>query len=107
MQDWYNEVALDDIPEQYQDLAELIGIPAFVILTQQRGGTYMYLPKADALIRSIRDKRIRDEYNGYNLDHLAIKYGLSTIRVREIAQSSDKGRAIPGQVDMFEKPLSS
>ena len=95
--EWVELVTLEDIPKQHRGIALAIGIAPFVQLMQLRGGTYIYVPKADAVLRRIRDEKIRAAYNGYNLDELALRFGLSVIRVRTIVEAAPEGRQIPGQ----------
>ena len=82
MDDWLKEIKPSEIPEHMAPLVDAIGIDAAVRLMEQVGGACIYIPKADALTRIIRDKHIRDEYNGYNAQQLALKYGISVCGAR-------------------------
>ncbi|MNN93011.1 Mor transcription activator family protein [compost metagenome] len=59
-------------------------------LVKMSGGDEIYLPTLDYFKRPIRDKRIKEEYNGYNEKLLARKYELSERRIREIVESEKR-----------------
>ncbi|MDL2258876.1 hypothetical protein LJC42_06985 [Eubacteriales bacterium OttesenSCG-928-K08] len=98
MNEWEQRIDMRDIPEQYQEIAEMVGIPQLLELSRRLGGTNLYVPKHEALVRTTRDKLIRDEYNGYNTEQLALKYGLTVRWVQEILRDEP----LPGQIDMAE-----
>jgi Mor family transcriptional regulator len=58
----------------------------------------LYLPKLDALIRKIRDEKIRNEFNGGNYRELAIKYKLTEVWVRQIVDE----KIDSNQLTLFE-----
>ena len=97
---WLKEIAaeipLDDLPEEYQIVAELFGVDGALRLAKQSGGMRIYVPKFEKLIRARRDARIRAEFNGANHRELARKYDLTETWVREIV-----ARKPCEQTDMF------
>ena len=67
----------------------------------------VYIPQADTLLIPIRDRLIREEYNGYNVYELCKKWDLGESMVRTIIR--DKIRElrqapIDGQVSLFDAP---
>lgn len=77
------ELTLEMIPEGlYRCIAEAIGVSNFLIITEMLGGATTYIPKKESILRPVRDKRILEEYNGYNQAELAKKYGVSERWVR-------------------------
>ncbi|MEF2965653.1 Mor transcription activator family protein [Paenibacillus sp. M1] len=86
MEDWIKELTIDMIPEPYSSYAKAIGIENLIELVKLSGGDEIYLPTLDFFRRPIRDKRIREEYTGYNEKSLARKYELSERRIREIVE---------------------
>ena len=57
-------------------------------------GSYVYIPKNDNIVRSIRNRNIRNDFNGHNFKELAAKYGLTVARIRSIikeTKSTGKG----------------
>ena len=61
-------LTIDDLHGESRELAETIGMDAFVKLVEVYGGTgRMYIPQADMLLIPVRDAKIREEYDGTNL----------------------------------------
>jgi Mor family transcriptional regulator len=82
--DWIREVRPEEIPIEYQDIVEAIGVEHLIKLSIIIGGTTNYFPKLDRLIQQTRDRLVIDEYNGYNVDELAHKYDISDVWVRRV-----------------------
>ena len=103
-----NHLQLDDLKGEAHELAETIGMDAFRRLVDVYGGTgRVYIPQADTLLIPIRDRLIREEYNGYNVYELCKKWDLGESMVRTIIR--DKMRElrqapIDGQVSLFDVP---
>lgn len=79
-----DNITMADLDEEQQQLAELIGLDNYVKLVEVYGGISIYIPKPDRLERAERDKKIREEFDGYNYRELAIKHQLTEVRVRSI-----------------------
>jgi len=78
------EIEPNMLPEPYRKIYEIIGLASTLKLAFEFQGTSVYFAKMDGTIKAIRDKRIRDEYNGYNIKELVKKYGLTETWVRQI-----------------------
>ena len=87
--DLFQDLRLDDLTENQRAIAEYIGIEAYVKLSFLCGGTRPYITKRDEIIKDARDRRIKKEYNGCNIDVLAMKYDLTDVRIRQILFSND------------------
>jgi len=68
----------------YREIAEEIGVENLLKLSRIIGGATFYLPREDRLLLPLRDKKILDEYNGYNTLELAQRYEVSQRWVRQI-----------------------
>lgn len=79
-----NEIRLEDISNSYKEIAEIIGIEAFIKLCRVYGGSSMYFPTARAVLKPIRDKNIKKEFNGSNLRALSLKYDICETQIRKI-----------------------
>ena len=77
-------IPLADIPEEYRDIAETIGVEAFTRLTFLCGGQSLYIPKRESLERGARDRDIRARFNGGNYRALAAQFRLSERQIRKI-----------------------
>jgi len=103
-----NHLQLDDLKGETHELAETIGMDAFRRLVGVYGGPGGGdIPQADTLLIPIRDRLIREEYNGYNVYELCKKWDLGESMVRTIIR--DKIRElrqapIDGQVSLFDVP---
>lgn len=101
--DFINELTNELIPEMipkglYREIAEAIGIENFVKLTQLVGGSTIYLPKPESVVRPARDAKIREEFNGYNHKELAKRYDVTERWVRQLC---GEGHA-EGQCSLFD-----
>ena len=73
----------EDLPEGVMDIVDTIGIDAFKDLVRLAGGSNLYIPNESSLIKSYRNKKIREDFGG---DYKAIsrKFGISEVQVRNI-----------------------
>lgn len=101
-EDWIAEIAreitIDSLPEEYQTVAEIIGMENALRLAEHFPSMRIYCPKFDSLVRDRRDARIRDEFTGFNSRDLARKYRMSETWIREIV----KRKPLYEQADMFK-----
>lgn len=77
-------IRLSDVPEEYRDIAEYIGMEAFLRLTLLCGGQNLYIPKRESLEREGRDREIRARFDGGNYRALSAQYRLSERQIRKI-----------------------
>ena len=74
----------DDIPEEYRDIVELLGMRTFMSLLELCGGMTLYLPKVDSIYRNPRDREIRMRFDGGNYRALSVQFRLSERQIRKI-----------------------
>lgn len=100
------DIDINELPEVYQMLAELVGIENMLLIAEHfGGGESIYFPKIEAIHRSARNKQIIEEFNGYNFKMLAHKYGLTEMAIRAIVREhiqSERQKPLPGQVTFFD-----
>ncbi len=99
MNDWIKEIKINDLDVKNKELAEIIGIENLIKLSEYYGGTRIYVNKLEEVLKPIRDKKIMDEYNRYNVKDLAKKYNLAEESVRRIVREL----GIEGQISLFDK----
>lgn len=92
------ETTLEDISENYRPVVEIIGIEKFIELSDYAKGDELYFPKAENVIAPARNRRIKREWNGYNLKELAEKYNLTTKQIGNIL----KDEPMIGQLSIFD-----
>ena len=83
-------ISLDNLPEDFQMMAETLSIEVALKMSKCFGGMRLYIPKIEGLLRSDRDEKVRKEFNGGNHRKLAQKYKLSESQIRTIVQKRSK-----------------
>ena len=105
-QKWTEELTPDMLPDGLcRVIAEEIGTDNLLKLSVLLGGSSFYLPRRERILRPLRDRKILEEYNGYNVYELCKKWDLGESMVRTIIR--DKIRElrqapIDGQVSLFD-----
>ena len=77
-------IRMSDIPAEYRDIAEELGLDTFLQLTNLCGGLSLYIPKRESLERDARDRDIRARFDGGNYRALAAQFRLSERQIRKI-----------------------
>ena len=86
MGDMLDKVTMEMLRGDQRELAETIGLVAYIHLVRLCGGCHLYIAKRDKLESAFRDDAVFKDFNGYNYDKLALKYGLSEQTVRDIVK---------------------
>lgn len=97
-------IQIESLSAEQQKVAELIGIENYEKLIETYGGTWLYIPKTDAFERAARNRRILDEFDGYNFKQLARKYSLTEVQIRTIVSEKAReirARPMDGQTTLF------
>lgn len=87
MEAWIKEITPELIPENYQAVAEEIGVENLFKLSRYAGGGYLHIPTPDFLLRPMRDKKIKEDSDNHSVKELCHKYGLSDRQIRTIINS--------------------
>lgn len=82
--DILDSVQKEDLPEGVKDLAEIFGIDTVMELIDYCGGSCLYFPSKGSIIKSARNRVIKQEFDGGNYKELARRYGISDIQIRKI-----------------------
>ncbi|CEN77834.1 Mor transcription activator family protein [Paraclostridium sordellii] len=86
----FENLKIEDLPDSYKDVAEEIGIDSFKKLVKLLGGNSLYIPKEVSLTRPIRDRIIKEDFNGdYKI--LSRRYNISQSQIRNILDKQTKG----------------
>lgn len=93
-----DETSIDDVSESYRQVVEIIGMEKFIELSEYARGDELYFPKVENIIAPARNRRIKKEFDGYNMKFLADKYNLTTKQIGNIL----KDEPYIGQVSMFD-----
>ena len=73
----------DDLPEGVIDVVDVIGMDAFKSLVKFAGGSNLYIPNESSLVKSFRNKKIREVFDG-DYKVISRKFGISEAQVRNI-----------------------
>lgn len=98
-EEWINDVTPDMLPEPYDRYAEAIGVRGLLNLSKELGGITLYVPKPENLFKDVIFKKVKEEFNGYNYQSLALKYNLSERTIRNICNDN---MILKGQLTMFD-----
>lgn len=85
-------LTLDMIPDGiWKAVAAEIGTVNLVRLLSIINGDDVYVPTPDRILTPARDACILEEFNGYNYDQLATRYGLSRGYIRRLCKKQAGG----------------
>jgi len=76
------------ILQPYDALMDMSGFDAIYTLCENVGGATVYVPSARKMFAECLTKEARREFNGYNFDALAKKYGFSSRHLRRLMQEA-------------------
>ena len=85
-----NYLSKQDLPEVLQDLVNIMGIEAFIKLIKQHGGSSIYIPNENSVLKPIRNRLIKQYFNGNNYKQLAKEFKISEMQVRNIIHNTIK-----------------
>lgn len=74
----------EDIPDTTRTLVDLIGYEQTLRIIAYFGGQSLYVPKWERAFKTLRDRRINREFDGFNHKQLARQYGVSESTIRLI-----------------------
>lgn len=89
IEDWMLALRPEDLPEPYNDIARIGGVESAFIIARKYGGMMHYFKKLDAPLLVLRNKKIREEFNGQNYRDLARKYNRTETQIRTIVDQPD------------------
>ena len=77
-------VRISDLPDSVKGIAEVMGLNVVLKMSQEFGGDAIYFPKYQTLMRGVRNRMVRAEFDGSNHKELAKKFNLTPAFVRMI-----------------------
>jgi Mor family transcriptional regulator len=84
--------SIDQLHGDQRELADVIGIEAYKKLVSQYAGSILYIQKLDSVLKDIRDREIKEKFDGANYRNLAREYSLAESTVRDIV--ADRRRTL-------------
>lgn len=85
-----DNICVDELPEPYNDMARIIGTENLMKLVEEFGGTQIYLPRKNQLMKEYIYKAILKEFNGSNRRELSKKYDISESTIYRIIKQASK-----------------
>ena len=82
-----NKIKGEYLNSAYSDLANLIGIDAVLKIHSTYRGQQVFFP-VDLFSKDFIKKQIIEEYNGYNVKQIALKYGYTEKWVKKILKDN-------------------
>lgn len=73
----------EDLPESLMDIVDVIGLDSVKQLIKLAGGSNIYIPSENSVIKPIRNKIMKENFNG-SYKELSRKFGISEVQVRNI-----------------------
>ena len=83
--EWVKELTVADVPRQFRELVEAIGVEAAAKLAHAYPGMSIYVPKPETLLEKKRNELIRRDVRSIGYRATARKYGLTEVWIRQIA----------------------
>lgn len=75
---WIEELQIEDIREQYRELAEAVGISNLYALCRYNEKCSRYIPKLESLVTNIKRNKVKDDLiKGKKTIDIARKYNVS------------------------------
>lgn len=90
MNEFLEELLLEDLKGETLELAEAIGMEAFRNLVRLYSGTgHLYIPILDNIVVPVRNRHIYEDFKsgGLSISAIALKYKLSDSYIRQIVKS--------------------
>lgn len=103
-----DDLRIEELSAEQKELAECIGMEAYIKLIKTYGGENIYVRKADTIAREHQREKIINDFNGYNYKFLAHKYNLTERSIRRIVADRDeemKNAPVEDQLDFFDGKL--
>ena len=83
-----DDLHLEDLQPDAMELAEVVGMDAFKAIVCYCGGSNLYVPSLSTILIKSRNRKIIQEYNGFNQKQLARIYGMSQRHIKNIVNEN-------------------
>ena len=100
-----DELTLDDLDPEQRELADCIGLAAYKKLVATYAGSSLNIRMPGNLTIKQRNRKLIEEFNGYNFGELARKYGLTERQIRYIVADHvyrERNKPVENQITFFD-----
>lgn len=80
------DLKLEDIPDKFHILIDIIGIDKFIEILKVYGGDSLYIPTYKSIIKIKRNEEIKTKFNGFNIREIAREYDISISHIKRILE---------------------
>lgn len=84
-----NYLTKEDLPIQLREIADLIGMEMFIQLIKFYGGSTIYVPTENSILKPVRNQLIKRNFNGSNYKQLSKEFKISEMQVRNIINNNE------------------
>lgn len=84
-----NYLTKEDLPIQLREIADLIGMEMFIQLIKAYGGSTIYVPTENSILKPVRNQLIKRNFNGSNYKQLSKEFKISEMQVRNIINNNE------------------
>ncbi len=105
MDDWKSQINLEDLDEPYYTIAKEFGLEIAFGIIELFQGSQVYFPQLERHCNNKVRELIVEEFDGYNFDYLAKKYGYTVRWVRKICQDKtekERNKPLVNQMSLFD-----
>lgn len=101
-----DELRPEDLDEVQRELVDCIGMEAYRKLISTYAGDTITVRMPKGLTRPLRNEKIRNDYNGYNIRELSKKYNLHENTIRDIVsdlKAEKRSQPLPEQLSFLNE----
>ena len=81
------KVLLEDFSEEIVSFVDFIGVDMFIDICEKFGGSQLYFPKKESVLRASRNREIKRMYSKYSKSEIAKKFGITKRQVENILKN--------------------
>jgi Mor family transcriptional regulator len=98
-----DDVQLEDLPEEFREIAEVIGLDRALGLADYINGAQVYIPKKDTIVRRAKYRRILADFEECrDYGQVAMRFNLSESHVRRLIKIiRSEANPSPKQQELF------
>lgn len=81
------DIRLEDFSEDMICFINFVGIDMFIDICDRFGGTQLYFPKKESVLRASRNRKIKSMCSRYSTNDIAKKFGITKRQIENIIRN--------------------
>lgn len=81
------DIRLEDFSEDMICFISFVGQDMFIDICDKFGGTQLYFPKKESVLRSSRNRKIKSMCSRYSTNEIAMEFGITKRQVENIIKA--------------------